>query len=221
MDYFQKRVTSDMADLRHDLMKSIRSLTDIVLQGSNNQQLSNDCTPDDGETWDELIEKYAGHIPVNDEISLRSMNQRIKSDPELKMFLQLKFDRISGADAVKSARKMLNALCTVECFGQFTWLGTKETARFSEFHSLLEFIVKILESRFPGCKASDIIQSVVKQRTKSAGEAVKDTGKGTIKFQDDEDFFIENQMPQNENQPAFDHESSMYLDELEEFVDLK
>lgn len=183
IDYFQKRVIGEIADLRHDFMKSIRNLTDIVLRGSNNPQSTQQDTPDEDDKSDELIEKYAGHLPVNDKIELRSINQRIKSDAEFKMFLDIKFERISAVNAVKTARKMLNAMCTVNCFGQFTWLGTKDKDPFVELQFLIDCICKVLESRFPKCGAYTIIESVVKQRTKSAGEAVKENVKGANKCQ--------------------------------------
>lgn len=225
MDYFQKRMIGEMADLRHDMMKSIRNLTDIVLRGSSNQQPTQD-TPDEDDNSHELIEKYAGHIPVNDKIALRAINQRIKADAEFKKFLQLEFERISAVDAVKTARKMLNAVCTVSCFGQFTWLGTKDKDRFSELQFLIEFITKILESRFTNCGAYKIIESVVKQRTKSAGEAVKENFKGASKCQEgtanshfsvessetpELPFVADDPMLHNEHPAPFDPESVMHF----------
>ncbi|KAG4076467.1 hypothetical protein HA402_005910 [Bradysia odoriphaga] len=174
IDYFQKRVMAEIADLRNEVLKSIRSLTEIVRRGS-----SNDPGPvsSDEDLSDELIEKYSLAIPANDQISLRAINQSIKTDADFKKFLNLEFEKISSVDAIKTARKMLNAVCTVKCFGQFTWLGTKEKERFSEFNHLIEFMIKILEKKFPKCGAYKILESVVKQRTKSAGEAVKESVK--------------------------------------------
>lgn len=175
MDYFQKRVLSEISDFRRETMSSIRNLADIVSRSLN--IVLDEEADEAGEISDELSEKYEGMFPVNDKDTLHAVNKRIKSETDLKLFLQLKLDKISNIDATKTARKMLNALCTVNCISQFTWLGTKKKDKFSDLESLIDIIAKIMEQRFPKCGAFNIIETVVKQRAKSAGEATKESGR--------------------------------------------
>lgn len=167
IDYFQKRVLNEISDFKRETMLSIRKLTDVVTRSLNtelNQEEEEDV---------ELTEKYKGIFPVNHKDTLHAVNKRIKSESEFKMFFELKMEKITGKDAIK----MINAIWTINCIGKFTWLGTKNKDRFCDLESLIYLMVKILESRFPECGAYNIIELVVKQRAKSAGEAIKENGK--------------------------------------------
>lgn len=172
LDYFQKRMRNEIADLRYETIKSIRELTDLV-----RSHLPNTQPQEQVDISDDLHDKYKAIFPVNDKVVLRSINKQFKADSDFKGYVDLKLDKINGTDATKTARKILNALCTVNCYSQFTWLGTKDKDRFLDMESIIDLVTKILEKRFPKCGAFDIFETVVKQRTKSAGEAVKENVK--------------------------------------------
>lgn len=174
-----------MAEFRHEVTNSLRNLTDLVCRTSNSEFNQEDQARED--MFDDLSEKYKEiQFPVNDKATLRLMNTSIRADADFKVFLQLKMERIIGKDVTKTARKMLNSISSVNCFSQFTWGGNPKLSKdcFSELKSLIEVTAKILEKRYPKCGAYNIIEIVVKQRTKSAGEAVKENAKTLIGCKD-------------------------------------
>lgn len=182
IDYFQKRVLREMADFRHETTKSIRKLTEIVVRMSNAGP-NTDSQIQEVAAIDALADKYKAFFPVADKNAMHSMNNRIESDADFKMFMEAKLEKICGIDATKTIRKILKACCTVACLGQFSWLGTSNKDRFCKMENFIGLMAQTLENRFPNCDAFSVIETVVKQRTKSAGEAMRDSMKGATDSQ--------------------------------------
>lgn len=174
MDYFQKKMLSEVGRYRQETMQAIRHFADrydVLLKSPEFQSI----VPEEDQVKQALDEEFetqfTNDFPAMTSLAIIETDKKIKSDRGFrKRFIAKLKRKEKDANETKAVRQFLKILCAASCLSEFTWLGTQTKESFSALESLIYVIALIVEGQFPKCDAYKIIKEVVKQRTKSAAE---------------------------------------------------
>lgn len=206
IDYVHKKFSKDLSLLREEtssIRKLLMQLLDQQRQGQQNETVINEG---DGQAEpvsiepvkvdvvevDNFNEKFKSTFPIEDADSLVDFNKSMRDDQNFMDKLFSKLAQLKAEDEIKTARKILKALCSGTCLKEFTWQGTKRMKSFENLHLIVELLTKLVKEKYPGCDALEIVTKVVKQRTKSAKEGKERNA----------DSLIAGRTPSEESSPA-------------------